>query len=49
MIKQVKFISIPMQDQNRALEFYTDNGWTLHVSNVSLSLTRAFWSWFPGP
>ncbi len=30
MIKQIKFISIPVADQNRALEFYTDKlGFTI--------------------
>ncbi len=30
MIKQVKFISIPVRDQNRALDFYTDKlGFTI--------------------
>ncbi|MDQ6808168.1 MAG: glyoxalase superfamily protein [Verrucomicrobiota bacterium] len=30
MIKQIKFISIPVQDQNRALDFYTDKlGFTI--------------------
>ena len=24
MIKQIKFVSIPVADQNRALDFYTD-------------------------
>jgi catechol 2,3-dioxygenase-like lactoylglutathione lyase family enzyme len=30
MIKQIKFISIPVADQNRALDFYTDKlGFTI--------------------
>jgi predicted enzyme related to lactoylglutathione lyase len=30
MIKQIKFISIPVQDQNRALDFYTEKlGFTI--------------------
>src|SRR3954451_2227217 len=30
MIKQIKFVSIPVQDQNRALDFYTDKlGFTI--------------------
>lgn len=30
MIKQIKFISIPVSDQNRALDFYTDKlGFTI--------------------
>ena len=30
MIKQIKFISVPVADQNRALEFYTDKlGFTI--------------------
>ena len=30
MISQVKFVSIPVQDQNRALDFYTDKlGFTI--------------------
>ena len=30
MIKQIKFVSIPVRDQNRALEFYTDKlGFTI--------------------
>src|SRR4029434_7785276 len=30
MIKQVKFVSIPVADQNRALDFYTDKlGFTI--------------------
>src|SRR6187200_131938 len=30
MIKQIKFVSIPVRDQNRALDFYTDKlGFTI--------------------
>ena len=30
MIKQIKFVSIPVADQNRALDFYTDKlGFTI--------------------
>ena len=30
MIKQIKFVSIPVQDQNRALDFYTEKlGFTI--------------------
>ena len=30
MIKQIKFVSIPSRDQNRALDFYTDKlGFTI--------------------
>ena len=30
MIKQIKFVSIPVSDQNRALDFYTEKlGFTI--------------------
>ena len=36
MIKQIKFISIPVRDQNRALDFYTDKlGFTIITDSPS--------------